>query len=396
MLRTAHERIISGMEAGQPQMLFDTFWREGELALLFGEAGAGKSLLAMQLARTLAVGGDIPWFVMEAAAGKTLYVDLSMNDRQFASRNSYRGRNGKARVWPVSQRLYCDRPQDDNVLIEWLERQISGEKLKYVIIDDLGSIMRTCDGTRETMAVMRGLRRICGRFGVSILVVMQSEASKGNAGFSERDLGRQRSLCRLADSVFAIGLNPSRSGYVSLAQTRSRSSRVKWTVHNSILAKITESKGVVELRFEMDISEEERNLIKAVSGHQRKGLSYREIAIKLKISKSRAHRLGQRWLDIYAEDLRAASEKEDEWDDDDDDAENEVCPGEIAAAESFAPSVVEARPRTVAIGDGRLNRYVMTATGSRCEPANANLFGKLRTWGRMVSRTEVSSAKSPG
>ena len=88
------------MKAGQPQMLFDTFWREGELALLFGEAGAGKSLLAMQLARTLAVGGDIPWFVMEAAAGKTLYVDLSMSDRQFASRNSYRDRNGKERVWP--------------------------------------------------------------------------------------------------------------------------------------------------------------------------------------------------------------------------------------------------------------------------------------------------------
>jgi len=99
-LRTAHDRIISGIEAGQPQMLFDTFWREGELALLFGEAGAGKSLLAMQLARTLAVGGDIPWFVMEAAAGKTLYVDLSMSDRQFASRNSYRDRNGKERVWP--------------------------------------------------------------------------------------------------------------------------------------------------------------------------------------------------------------------------------------------------------------------------------------------------------
>ncbi len=492
-LRTAHDRIISGIETGQPQMLFDTFWREGELALLFGEAGAGKSLLAMQLARTLAVGGDIPWFVMEAAAGKTLYVDLSMSDRQFASLNSYRGRNGKARVWPVSQRLYCDRPEDDSVLVEWLERQISREKLKYVIIDDLGSIMRTCDGTRETMSVMRGLRRICSRSGVSILVVMQSEASKGNAGFSERDLGRQRSLCRLADSVFAIGRHPSRSGYVCLAQTRSRSSSVKWTVHNSIPAKITESQGCVVLRFEMDISEEERNLIKAVNGHRRKGLSYREIAIKLKISKSRAHRLGRRWLDMYAEDLRAAraEEEEDEYkdendldDDVDDDAEDDAYVEEIAAAEISAPPVVEARPRTVAIGpmqgpepcpfmydksdaagrwlaflaerhqekaypdvlrayavgdewarppgsippidpddpfagmevdsdvrgnlkyvverdingkpslwyayrpDGRLDRYVMTATGSRSEPANTNLFGRFADIGKYDPRRE--------
>lgn len=487
-LRTAYDRIITGIGSGRPQMLFDEFWREGELALLFGESGAGKSLLAMQIARTLAVGGDIPWFVMEAAAAKTLYVDLSMSDRQFASRNSYSGRNGKPRVWPVSQRLYCDRPEDEGELVEWLERQVEAEKLKYLIIDDLGSIMQTCDGTRETMAVMRGLRRICRRFGVSILVVMQSEAPMGNAGVSERDLGRQRSLCRLADSVFAIGRHPSRSAYVSLLQTRSRSSSVKWTAHNSIPAKITESNGFVGLKFEMDISDEERKLINEVNSHHRQGLSYREIAIKLNISKSRAHRLGRRWMDMYAQDLRAAREEEekdeDEFDDDDENAEDEGYLEEVASAERSVPPVVETRPQTVKIGpmqgpvpcpfmfdksdaarrwlaflvlrhqekayadvyrayvvgdewarppgaippidpddpfagmevdsdvrgnlkyvverdinrkpslwyayrpDGRLDRCVMTAIGSRSEPANTNLFGRFADIGKDVPPRE--------
>ena len=353
-LRRAYDRIISGINAGRPEMVFDEFWREGELALLFGEAGAGKSLLGMQLARTLAAGGDIPWFRMECAAGKTLYVDLSMSDRQFAARHSYIGRKGKTVARDISKRLYCDRPEDEGELVEWLERQISMEKLKFVIIDDLGSIMQTCDGTRETMAVMRGLRRICGRFGVSILVLMQSEAPKGSAGVSERDLGRQRSLCRLADSVFAIGRHRTRSGYVSLTQMRSRSSSVKWTANNAIPAKIIERDGAVALEFEMDVSEEERELINAVKDLRRAGLSFREVAVKLNISKSRAHRLDHRWYQMLegdiAERIRLEND-EDEWDDEEeDDAEDESYADEIGAAENVAPAVVEVRERPLTIG----------------------------------------------
>lgn len=364
-LRKAYDRIISGIRAGRPRMVFDEFWREGELALVFGEAGVGKSLLGMQLARTLAVGGDIPWFVMEAAAAKTLYVDFSMSDRQFASRNSYRGRNGKERVWPVSQRLYCDRPEDEGELVEWLERQISVENLKYVIIDDLGSIMRTCEGTRETMAVMRGLRRICGRLGVSILVVMQSEAPKTRAGVSEGDLGRQRALCRLADSVFAMGRHPNRSGYVFLAQMRSRSSSVKWTANNAIPAKIIERDGAVALEFEMEVSEEERTLINSVKDLRRAGLSFRQIAIKLNISKSRAHRLDRRWYQMLEGDIAARIENEndeDEWDDEEDDAEDEAYFDEIGSEENSAQSVVETRPKPVAIGPCRGRSRVRLCT----------------------------------
>jgi len=483
-LRTAHDRIISGIKAGRPQMVFDEFWREGELALMFGEAGTGKSLLAMQLADTLAAGGDIPWFRMDCPAGKTLYVDLSMSDRQFASRHSYRGKRGEDRAWQVSKRLYCDRPGDESELIEWLERQIGAEKLKYVVIDDLSSIMRTCDGTRETVAVMRGLRRICGRFGVSILVVMQSEAPKVNAGVSERDLGRQRSLCRLADSVFGIGHHRTRAGYVYLAQTRSHSSRPIWTVHNSIPAKVTEYRGTAVLHFEMDISEEERKLVKAVCELRRQGLSFREIAIKVNVSKSRAHRLGGRWVEVYSQELEARLKaQEQEWhdeDDHDDNTEDEEYLKQTGELESpaAAPALHQPRPRPVAVGpwqgpqpcpfmydksdaarrwlkflasrhpdkqysevrrayllgdewarppgsrppidptdpfarmevdvdvrgnikyvverdindqpsvwyayrpDGRLDRYFMTGTGSRSEPANANLFGKFAEVGK--------------
>ncbi len=39
-----------------PGMLFGEFWLEGELSLMFGEAGAGKSVLAVQIAQAIASG----------------------------------------------------------------------------------------------------------------------------------------------------------------------------------------------------------------------------------------------------------------------------------------------------------------------------------------------------
>ncbi len=338
-LRTAHDRIISGMETGQPQMLFDTFWREGELALLFGEAGAGKSLLAMQLARTLAVGGDIPWFVMEAAAGKTLYVDLSMNDRQFASRNSYRGRNGKPRVWPISQRLYCDRPEDDNVLIEWLERQISTEKLKYVIIDDLGSIMQTCDGTRETMW-----------------------ASEKEDEWDDDDDDAEDDACPGEIAAAEISSPP-------MVEACPRT------------VAIGPMQGPEPCPFMYDKSDAARRwLAFLVSRHQEK--AYADVL--------RAYAAGDEWA--RPPGSVPPIDPEDPFDGMEVDSDVRGNVKYVVERDvNNKPSLWYAyRP------DGRLDRYVMTATGSRSKPANANLFGKFADMGKDVSRTEVSRAKSPG
>ncbi|MEO5859924.1 MAG: hypothetical protein ABIR33_13355 [Pyrinomonadaceae bacterium] len=190
------------------------------------------------------------------------------------------------------------------------------------------------------------------------------------------------------------------------------------------------------------------------------------------------------------QDLRAARKQGDARDDDDSNAEHEEYLEEISEAESPAPSVVEARPRPVAMGpmqgpepcpfmydksdaarrwlafivsrhqekayadvyrayaagdewtrppgsippidpddpfagmevdsdvrgnlkyvverdinnkpslwyayrpDGRLERYVMTATGSRSEPANVNLFGRSSDIGKDDSRSGVKGLLS--
>ena len=58
-----------------PRMIFDRFWLEGELAILFGAAGKGKSVLGVQLAEAIARGNDIEPFRMKLPAQKVLHFD---------------------------------------------------------------------------------------------------------------------------------------------------------------------------------------------------------------------------------------------------------------------------------------------------------------------------------
>jgi RecA-family ATPase len=50
--------------------IFDEFWRDGELALLFGASGVGKSIFAVQLAEAIARGTKIGNFRMSATRQK--------------------------------------------------------------------------------------------------------------------------------------------------------------------------------------------------------------------------------------------------------------------------------------------------------------------------------------
>ena len=104
----------------KPAALFGEFWREGELALLFGAAGAGKSLLAVQIAESLARGRGADHEDGTRKPQAVLYVDLVLSDGQFALRYSRETRGGGRRVFKFSARLYRDRPAEGERLADWL------------------------------------------------------------------------------------------------------------------------------------------------------------------------------------------------------------------------------------------------------------------------------------
>ena len=232
-VRKANECIADAARRKPPAPLFDEFWREGELALFFGAAGTGKSILAVQVADALARGTPLYGFRMPRGRRKVLYVDLSLTDAQFRARysgnadtpvrnepagrkdvsNASRSLRTGVSAFRFPENLYRGRPPAEKDLCDWIKASVEANGFKVVIVDDLSAIKRTHDGIRETLSCMRRLKQLRDELGVSILAV--TDAFEPRDGWvSESDLMRSRVLCTVADSVFAIGRNGVRKARV--------------------------------------------------------------------------------------------------------------------------------------------------------------------------------------
>src|SRR6476619_4312838 len=81
VVRRAKEWRAEAKERPAPRMLFGEFWLEGELAIMFADTGQGKSILAVQIAESLAAGRSIEPLRCTAAAQKVLYFDFELTDK---------------------------------------------------------------------------------------------------------------------------------------------------------------------------------------------------------------------------------------------------------------------------------------------------------------------------
>ena len=310
-LRKANECILSAKQRKPPENLFDEFWREGELALLFGPQGTGKSILAVQVAEAIARGRGIDGFAMTAKRQKVLYVDLKLSERQFGMRYMSEGKQYK-----LSENLYHDRPRANDNLCKWLREKVRDDGVRVIVIDDLSAVRLTFDGTRETLKLMRELKQLKDELDVSVLVLAGSREQRGGAAVCEADMMRSRVLCDAADSVFAIGVHAGNSQYRYLIQTRSQSAAIKWHVGNVPVCSIRRSDdGFLGLafdeRFVAEVDEETRQLICNIKWRHDVGASYREIADELGITKSTAFRLNKKWTPALEKDIAVeADEKE--------------------------------------------------------------------------------------
>lgn len=289
--RRANEFVQMFADMPPPAMLFDEFWREGELALLFGPSGAGKSMLAVQIGEALARGRAIGSFQMQEKRQRVLYVDLQLSDRRFGSRyTGYHFSENFHRVRTVLEaKKFCD----------WLRDKVLEGKYKCVIIDDLSAFRETCDGTRETLKLMRHLSDLRDELDISMLVLSDCRAPRKVTMISESEMMRSRILCDAADSVFAIADHPSCPHSRSVVQTRSIE-RPVWNAENAPTCWLEKTEEgmpglVFDKRFAAKLDDERVRLIVEIRRRRNLGEKFRDIAADLGISVAMASRLCKKW-----------------------------------------------------------------------------------------------------
>lgn len=279
-----------------PRLLFDEFVREGEVALLFGTHGVGKSLMAVELAEALARGRPMNGLEMPTKGQKVLYVDLVLSDDQFAYRYSYEGRKGR-RLYKFSSNFYRDRPGEGKGLAEWLRAIVAKENIRIVIIDDLSVISQTNDGTRQTLELVRELRRMTHETGITAIILADSYPTAFDREIAERDLRRTRILCAHADSVFALS-KPTKCSWYHLSQTRSQAGEIVWTERSPAHFKLAaRDNGLIGFEYgETALSPEQERTIREIRRMRDVNrYTFREIAEALDLSKSSVQRYYHKW-----------------------------------------------------------------------------------------------------
>lgn len=217
-LKPAGEWIDGSRVRPVPRPLFGEFWLENELCILFADTGKGKSILAVQIAESLARGIPIEPFQLFVPGQKVLYFDFELSDKQFETRYSVLGPDGlctdhhqfspdflRAQVsidtdYPA---VYDSWGDYTHTSFDGLIRQTGS---RILIIDNITYLSTTSNERAPgALRLMHALQHFKKEYDLSILALAHTPKRRYSRALTVNDLQGSKMMSNFADNVFAIG-----------------------------------------------------------------------------------------------------------------------------------------------------------------------------------------------
>jgi hypothetical protein len=300
-IRTAGE-CLKEVPAEDPKMLFGDLWFEGEIAVMYGESSVGKSILAVQIGDAITRGASIGPFDNTAGAQDVVYLDLARSGEKFALRyTSEPDEKGIRTAYEFSDNLLRPNLKHNvHLPVAKIAGLVKQTGAKVLIIDNL-AFMQRYSVPRETTVVMRELRKIRDRFGLSILLLMNGPRAVRYRGIIAADIPCSTVVTSFADNVFALGRSGSRSteryikhlksGFEDLSYGEAHVPTFEIKVVNGNFPSFihTNYKSEPTIRSN-DNDEWEWNLVRKIKELSDAGMSIRAIGQHLEMPRSTVHR----------------------------------------------------------------------------------------------------------
>lgn len=306
-VKTANQWIDEASKRPIPQMLFDEMWYEGEICIFFADTNTGKSILAVQIADSISRGVPIDGFKISAEAQPVVYFDFELFDKQFELRYSvdyqqhYRFANNlkRAEIDPdmsIPEHYACM----EDYLHDSMVDTIMATDARVLIIDNITYLRQETEKAKDALPLMKHLKALKQRYNLSILALAHTPKRDASKPLTMNDLQGSKMLSNFCDSCFCIGASTQDNNLRYLKQIKTRTKEFRYHDRNVALCRIEKPHNF--LRFALvgygneyehlrEADDERKRLIEDVKRLSEEGLSQRDIAAELGISKSTVSRI---------------------------------------------------------------------------------------------------------
>lgn len=314
-LRTMPERLADAKKLPKIQRLLGNIWCKGEVHILFGDNGTGKSVWATQIANALSKGentfGNLP---NEAGIQKVLFYDFELSDVQLMNRYS----DNEGNVYPFNSNLTLDsldfsdpfftngKGGFDKLIIKKIKEDIIENKPDILIIDNI-TFLKTeaLQEGKVALELIKALIEFKKEFSLSILILAHTPKVPPGSLIINNHLAGSKHLSNLADSMSTIGVSASDKNIKYVKSVKCRSTEKEFDANNVILVKqekigsflqftyLEQGSEYLLVKDPVKIQEEviQEEVINEVIYLHQQGLSCRKIADQTDLSKSKVNRI---------------------------------------------------------------------------------------------------------
>ena len=179
---------------------------EGDLSIIFGQSGIGKTIFAMQIARFIAENGK-----------RVLYVDCEMTPRQLGNR--YETAN-----FPLTfLRAEMDREHPAEDVLKGIEEVAAANHVDVVFIDNITALGQSLDRSADAGTLMASLNTLKKKYNWTLVVLNHvPKMFSGNVPLSLSAMQGSAKLNQLIDDAIGIAQSSIDSNLVYVKQCKWR------------------------------------------------------------------------------------------------------------------------------------------------------------------------------
>lgn len=264
-VKSANKWIEEAKKRPIPRKLFDEFWFEGEICILFADTNLGKSILAVQIGDSISKGTEIKGFKLETTKQLVLYFDFELSDKQFENRYSeefdshYSFDENFMRVEINPNASNPDQLEFEDYLNKSLEQSIIETDAKVLIIDNLTYLKTETEKAKDALPLMKHLKALKNKYGLSILALAHTPKRDLSKPITRNDLSGSKMLMSFTDSSFAIGESQKDKNIRYLKQIKVRQNEFIYDTDNICVCLIEKPNNFLQFNF-IDVATEREHL----------------------------------------------------------------------------------------------------------------------------------------